>query len=298
MHRLQRVFRGESVRYEHVLGPTIYESHLEPLRDVTSTIIGAVAASLNIMERKRGEDTLRQSEAKLRLITDNMVDVVSQIDKENQLRYMSPSGLRVFGYPVEGGPETSAFDLVHPDDLEQVLQHTKSAIKMRAPNVRLEYRYRHPDGNYLWTESQTRLLYDENGHYSGAILGSRELPDTSSRKKPCAKVRNVSGKSRKTCMTWAMPIWPCGNSPPPQRHATTFRRLGVRLDALPSCVAKYWSIPARASLSYSRSTFPPSSRKWHICWKCPFPRKPPSTTTSLLICRQWQRMLPNSARSS
>jgi len=49
------------------------------------------------------------------------------------------------------------------------------AIELRVSSLRLEYRYRHAAGHYLWVESEMRLLYDERGDFTGAVFGSRDI---------------------------------------------------------------------------------------------------------------------------
>jgi signal transduction histidine kinase len=49
------------------------------------------------------------------------------------------------------------------------------ATELHTPSLRLEYRYRHASGHYLWVESEMRLLYNERGDFAGAVFGSRDI---------------------------------------------------------------------------------------------------------------------------
>ena len=129
----------------------------------------------DITERKKTEEALRKSEARFRLITENMVDTVSQLDSQGNVLYTSPSVERVFGHKSSELLGRSGFELVHPDDLDPLLKKTQGAYHAHAPSVRLEYRYRHANGDYQWVESATRLLYDDHGQFAGSILGSRDI---------------------------------------------------------------------------------------------------------------------------
>ncbi|BBO68464.1 hypothetical protein DSCA_23940 [Desulfosarcina alkanivorans] len=131
----------------------------------------------DITERKNAERSLQQSEKRLRLITDNMADVVSQVDAAFKVIYTSPSLKRIFGYlphEIEGKRGT---DMIHPDDLERILKVAEKARRQCAQSVLLQYRYRHANGDYVWVESAVRLLYDERGQSKGAILGTRDISD-------------------------------------------------------------------------------------------------------------------------
>jgi PAS domain S-box-containing protein len=131
----------------------------------------------DITERKNAEKSLRESERRLRLITDNMADVISQTDAQLKIVYTSPSIERVFGYLPQEIEGKSGTDLIHPDDLEQILKVAAEARQQGVQSVLLQYRYRHANGNHIWVESATRLLYGEQGQSKGAIFVTRDISD-------------------------------------------------------------------------------------------------------------------------
>lgn len=137
----------------------------------------ACAVVRDITERKQAEEALRRNEEQLRLITENMVDVISQTDAQINIIYSSPSVERVFGYSPEAIIGKSAIDMIHPDDVEPALKLVAEARQRGETSVMLEYRWLNAAGDYLWIESATRLLYDEQGESRGAIFGSRDITD-------------------------------------------------------------------------------------------------------------------------
>jgi PAS domain S-box-containing protein len=129
----------------------------------------------DISERRRVESALSRREERLRLLTDNMVDAISQINAERQVVWCSPSVERVFGLKPEDLIGRNAYERVHPEDAEGVRQQALAAIASRKQSLQTEYRYLHGRGDYVWVESSIRLLFAENGEYAGAILGSRDI---------------------------------------------------------------------------------------------------------------------------
>lgn len=119
----------------------------------------------------------KQVEEHLRLITDNMADTISQMDATRSILYVSPSVKRAFGYEPAEMLGRSVVEQVHPDDVDRLLVTAREAIAAHAPSVLLEYRYHHANGEYLWLESATRLLYDEHGQFAGAIFASRDITE-------------------------------------------------------------------------------------------------------------------------
>jgi PAS domain S-box-containing protein len=136
---------------------------------------GFSGIAVDITDRKNAEEALRRSEGRLRLLTDNMVDVISQIDAQQRLVYSSPSAERVFGYALRDLLGNAFYDFAHPDDTARLRHHMVMAIELHMPSLRLEYRYRHAAGHYLWVESEMRLLYDSHGEFTGGVLGSRDI---------------------------------------------------------------------------------------------------------------------------
>jgi len=55
--------RGESVTYDLGWGSRAYQNHVEPLRDTAGRMIGVLGIALDVTERERARETVRQAEA-------------------------------------------------------------------------------------------------------------------------------------------------------------------------------------------------------------------------------------------
>jgi PAS domain S-box-containing protein len=124
-------------------------------------------------ERKRAEDALRESEEQLRLVTDNMVDLVVQMDSQAVIQYFTPSVTRLFGYRIEDVLGKYAFDFVHPDDHDDTMNAFQEAIKSGLGMV--ETRIRHNEGHYIWMEIIGNVFFTEKGDAKGIIMGGRDI---------------------------------------------------------------------------------------------------------------------------
>jgi PAS domain S-box-containing protein len=136
---------------------------------------GFIGIAVDITDRRNAEEALRRGEGRLRMLTDNMADCISQLDANQRLIYISPSAERVYGYALRSLLGRSLYDLVHSEDGPRLYHQVVMSIELRLPSVRLEYRYRHAAGHYLWIESEMRLLYDDVGNFTSAVLGSRDI---------------------------------------------------------------------------------------------------------------------------
>ncbi|MCX7782610.1 MAG: EAL domain-containing protein [Meiothermus sp.] len=127
----------------------------------------------SIQARKEAEQAVRTNEARLRQITDGMLDVVMLCDLEGRIEYVTPSSEKLFGYAPEELVGRHAVELVHPDYQPQALEALARGIANPSQN-RIEVLDVHKDGKTLWVEVVGTLLY-ENGQPHKVLLGSRDI---------------------------------------------------------------------------------------------------------------------------
>ncbi|MBF0387259.1 MAG: PAS domain S-box protein [Candidatus Omnitrophica bacterium] len=61
-------------------------------------VVGAVVSFRDISERKRAEEALRQSEEKIRSVTDSAQDAIVMMDPKGSISFWNPAAERIFGY--------------------------------------------------------------------------------------------------------------------------------------------------------------------------------------------------------
>lgn len=128
----------------------------------------------DISIRKAAEKEMRKMAHYLQMITDNMLDVICQVDHAGIIRYISPSSTSVLGYDpahVIGG---ICFQDVHPDDLSIVQDAFHQAISLKSP-TRVEFRYKHAKGNYIWLEVIGNPIKDVPMDKGSFMLCARDI---------------------------------------------------------------------------------------------------------------------------
>ncbi len=138
--------------------------------------VALVGVARDISDRKRMEEALRESEARLRRIADAMRDVVTQVNREGIVQYVSPSVAQVLGYRGEETIGRSLFDRVHPEDRERVAAALLNAGPV-GEGMMLEFRYQHAGGQIIWLEAVGSPLFDERQTMVGAVLGIRDISE-------------------------------------------------------------------------------------------------------------------------
>ncbi len=135
---------------------------------------GIVVSARDITEKRRLEEDLRRSEAYFRYITENTHDIISVMDREGKLRYLSPSIRRISGYEPEELLGRSPFELLHPEDMEGVIAMFREAVSADLPSATVEYRWRHKNGSWQVFEA-FGINALNNPAVEGIIVHARDI---------------------------------------------------------------------------------------------------------------------------
>jgi len=152
----------------------ITESHAVPLFDENGNLKHVLVTSKDIGEKVKAEQALQESEQKFRLITEHSSDLIRIIDETGIIRYASPSHKTILGYEPEELEGKSLFTILHPDDIPFVQKRLRYKKKERDS---LEYRTKTKQGNYVWIESHTSSIFDENDQFVHYIAVARDISE-------------------------------------------------------------------------------------------------------------------------
>ncbi len=114
--------------------------------------LGYIGSVLDIHERREAEERVRESEARLRGLTDAIPGFAWTADEDGIVDYASGQFFDFAGVPATGDKrETNRawIKLLHPDDVAGMLGVWRTAREQAAP-YSCEYRLRRRDGVYRW----------------------------------------------------------------------------------------------------------------------------------------------------
>jgi PAS domain S-box-containing protein len=137
----------------------------------------ALAARVaRLIERKRMEDVLRESENRFRSLIESVSDIISIISGDGTVIYESPSIENILGYKPEELIGRSAFELLHPEDAPEVIEYFKKCLQSDEPTTPKIYRFRHKNKTWLTLESIGKSFIDPvKGKV--AIINSRDITE-------------------------------------------------------------------------------------------------------------------------
>jgi PAS domain S-box-containing protein len=118
-------------------------------RNSRGKVVRSVGVVRDVTERKRAEETLRQSEERYRALAESIPELVWIIEPAGKGTYINPRCVEYTGLSAETlANEDCRVGLVHPDDLERV--RTTLARRRGDREYQFEARLRRKDGQYRW----------------------------------------------------------------------------------------------------------------------------------------------------
>ncbi len=120
----------------------------------------------DVSERLRTQAALRESEAQLALVVEEVKAGYWDWDLISHTLYFSPKWKQQIGMDEEEMLNSweEWRNRLHPDDRESVLTAIENYVAERQPVFDMEFRLRHQDGSYRWIHSRGGLLRDSNNH--------------------------------------------------------------------------------------------------------------------------------------
>jgi diguanylate cyclase (GGDEF)-like protein/PAS domain S-box-containing protein len=146
----------------------------------------------DVTERKEVEKALKESGERTRTLLQNTSDIITLLEADGTVRYVSPAVERVTGYRPEERIGTSAFGSVHPDDRKQALNTFAEVLKEPGLHPPLEFRVPHKDGSWCYLEHVVNNLLDDPA-VSGVVVTSRDVTE---RKEAERKLREAEQRYR------------------------------------------------------------------------------------------------------
>jgi PAS domain S-box-containing protein len=136
----------------------------------------ALSDEQGIRARKASERAMRESEGRLRALTENSSDIITVIAPDGVVLFDSPSITMLLGYEHGELLGSNAFELVHPDDRARTREVLASLLANPGVLHTVEHRLHHKRGQWRVYETKGVYLAEESG-IQGIVINARDITE-------------------------------------------------------------------------------------------------------------------------
>ncbi|MBT0810299.1 PAS domain S-box protein [Litoribacter ruber] len=162
-------FQNRYLRKDGKVVPIIWSAHYDP----EDQLMFCVARDGR--EKIEAEIILRKNEERFRKLVQDGSDLIAILDEEGNYAYVSPTSYSILEISPEELLGKSAFDYIHPEDVDNVYEHFGRLERERRISLP-PFRFQNKHGQWRWMETQiTNLLEDST--IKGIVANSRDITE-------------------------------------------------------------------------------------------------------------------------
>ena len=143
---------------------------------ITALVVVRQIAAVRENVRLLSEQSKRENEARFEALVRHSSDVITIVDPDTVMRYVSPTIAQIFGHLPSELEGKRLAELVHPDDVPRTLSFFMSVLPRGAVTTPAEWRIRHRDGGWRDVEVIGTNLLDEPT-VRGIVLNTRDISE-------------------------------------------------------------------------------------------------------------------------
>jgi PAS domain S-box-containing protein len=188
---------GEANSFEAEYHDRYLFAHTLPIRNGDDEAFAGMLVVQDITDQKRVEKELRESEAKFRMLAENLEEIVwmTTADAEEFI-YLNPAFEEVWGLDRESlyDDPLSFLDAVHEDDRERV---RKAFSALPEDEFDDEFRIVRPDGEVRWVHARGNRVADEDGEMVPIVGIGEDITEQVEREAELERVLDLLEKTER-----------------------------------------------------------------------------------------------------
>ncbi|MFO0902493.1 MAG: PAS domain S-box protein [Pirellulales bacterium] len=154
--------RGVPQNYEQQWQNRVFQVHCEPLVDAQLGVIGALGIAIDITDRKRAEDALRQNEELYRNVFEDGPLGVALLGLDGRVMRTNRRLQELLGYDEHELIAIGVSGISHPEDLETDERLLTRLLAGQIPSYTIEKRYVCRSGAVIWGRLTVSVTRDES----------------------------------------------------------------------------------------------------------------------------------------
>lgn len=141
-----------------------------------------IVTGFDVTERRKAEEALRKSENRLRLLLDNVQEIINYSTVAGDpptptARFISRKIVSILGYTPDEFIDVPGkwFEFLHPEDRARLDESIGRLLTRKTPQT-FEYRFLHKNtGEYVWIEDRVVPDFDEEGGMTAIYSVGRDI---------------------------------------------------------------------------------------------------------------------------
>ena len=179
-------------------------AHLGP--DGRPAYFSGIAHDMTAINAAHAE--VRVSAERFNALVGEGSDVILVVTADGRISYATPAIERILGYRVVDLINVVAFDLIHPDDLDEVLTRFITTVSGQVESTGSQCRVRHADGSWRWVE-----LFGSNHlatpGINGLIINGRDITARHDANEELARAAELLASVMRAAATEAIIVTDC-----------------------------------------------------------------------------------------
>jgi PAS domain S-box-containing protein len=159
----------------------------QPVRGAGGRVERYLGVVMDITERKRSEEALRESDERFQTAFRHAPIGMALVAPDGRWLKVNPAAGRLLGYSERELQAVTFQELTHPDDLQADLDLVSRVLAGELESYQMEKRYFHRSGAVVWALLSVSLVRDERGQPRHFIS---QIQDITERKRVEASLRS------------------------------------------------------------------------------------------------------------
>lgn len=141
---------------------------------VEGVVIGLYGILKDVTDLMKNIEKLEESESRFRIIAENANDLITLVNKDGKIIYVSPSYQNVLGYQSNEFLGKDFVHNIHPTDQDRIIEAAKKSIQS-GEAFTIEFRQKNANEEMLWCESIGKPVFNHKNELQHLVILTRDI---------------------------------------------------------------------------------------------------------------------------